>query len=46
MSYLRHLWFMYRLRRKVQAAGYGVEVLYAGWVDLPAALRERGNRLP
>jgi len=28
-------------RRAAPEKGYGMEVLYAGWVDLPAELRSR-----
>jgi hypothetical protein len=35
MSYVRNLWFRFRLRRRVRAEAYGPEILYAGWVQLP-----------
>jgi hypothetical protein len=40
MSYVRNLWFRFRLRRRARAQGYGAEVLFANWVELPAAFRE------
>jgi hypothetical protein len=40
MSYLRNLWFRFRPRRAVRAVRYGPEILFAGWVDLPATFRE------
>jgi hypothetical protein len=40
MGYIRHLWFMYRLRRRARAAGYDAEVLFANWVELPRGFRE------
>jgi len=40
MNYLRNLWFRFRLRRKARATGYGPEILFAGWVELPASFRE------
>jgi len=40
MSYLLRL-FGYGSRRKAVRSGeYGEEVLFAGWVDLPAGFRE------
>jgi hypothetical protein len=41
MSYLRNLWLSFRLRSRAQAGGYGDEVLFAGWVDLPPAFLPR-----
>ena len=40
MSYVRNLWFRFRPRRRARAQGYGAEVLFANWVELPAAFRE------
>jgi len=40
MSYLRNLWHSYRLRRQARERGYGAEVLFASWVELPATFRE------
>jgi hypothetical protein len=40
MSYVRNLWFRFRLRLGVRADAYGPEILFAGWVELPAAFRE------
>jgi len=40
MSYLRNLWFRFGLRRRARTRGYGPEILFAGWVELPAAFRE------
>ena len=38
MSYVRNLWFRFRLRRRRRADGYGPEILFAGWVELPRDL--------
>ena len=40
MDYIRHLWASFRLRRSARAGGYDAEVLFANWVELPAAFRE------
>ena len=40
MSYVRNLWFRFRLRRRVRADAYGPEILFAGWVELPPTFRE------
>ena len=37
MSLLRRFWVSFRRRR---SARYAEEVLFAGWVELPAAFRE------
>jgi hypothetical protein len=36
---LKNLWTRLRARRQTRRNGYGPDVLCAGWVDLPAALR-------
>jgi len=40
MSFIRHLWVSFRWRRAARAGGYGAEVLFAGWVELPKGFRE------
>ena len=40
MRYVKNLWFRFRLRRRARAAGYGPEILFSGWVELPASFRE------
>lgn len=39
MSLIRQLFSTLRPRRQA-LSGYGAEVLFAGWVDLPVAFRE------
>ena len=39
MSFIRRILVLFR-RPKARAGGYGAEVLFAGWVELPAAFRE------
>ena len=42
MDFLRRLFRPFERRRWARVrAGYGVEVLFAGWVDLPKVLKER-----
>jgi hypothetical protein len=40
MGLLKKFWARLRSRRQPRRNGYGPEVLCAGWVDLPAPLRE------
>ena len=40
MSFIRRILVTLRLRRAARAAGYGAEVLFAGWVELPKGFRE------
>ncbi|MDH4191888.1 MAG: hypothetical protein OEW21_17005 [Betaproteobacteria bacterium] len=39
-------WFarLFRRAHRRPAPGYGVEVLFAGWVDLPAAIRKSASQ--
>jgi len=47
MSLLRRLFRFLDRRRGARAmTGYGPEVLFAGWVDLPAAYRHLMPRRP
>jgi hypothetical protein len=41
MNYLRKLWKSCRRRSQARRGGYDVEVLFAGWVDLPPAFLPR-----
>ncbi len=45
MGMLKKLWVRMRFRRQPRRNGYGPDVLCAGWVDLPAPLREQ-SRMP
>ena len=40
MSFIRRIFGLFRRRRRARAGGYGAEVLFAGWVEVPAAFRE------
>jgi hypothetical protein len=40
MRLLRWILVSLRLDRRGRSGGYGPEVLFAGWVELPAAFRE------
>ena len=40
MRLLKRLFAALRAQRPGRPAGYGEEVLFAGWVELPAAFRE------
>jgi hypothetical protein len=44
MRFIRSMLWPFRRRRKAQPGGYGAEVLFAGWVELPAAFREIMSR--
>ena len=46
MRLLRQIFASLRLGRRMRPAAYSAEVLFAGWVDLPAAFRERLKRQP
>lgn len=48
MDFLRRLFRPFERRRWARVrAGYGVEVLFAGWVDLPKPLKERkAHKIP
>lgn len=41
MKLIRQILSAFRRRHPASAGGYGTEVLFAGWVDLPASFRER-----
>ena len=41
MRLLRQIFGSLRLRRRMRPAGYSAEVLFSGWVDLPAEFRGR-----
>lgn len=41
MRLIRQILSAFRRRQPASAGGYGAEVLFAGWVDLPASFRER-----
>jgi hypothetical protein len=43
MRFLKRVFFALRPRRR-RGGGYGADVLFAGWVDLPAAFREARRR--
>lgn len=43
MNFIRRLLSAFGRRRKA-GSGYGSEVLFAGWVELPAAFRELVER--
>ena len=47
MKLIHWIFGAFRSRRQARAARYGVEVLCAGWVDLPAGFRAsaRGRAL-
>jgi hypothetical protein len=40
MELMRRIYRRLRARRPARAGGYGAEVLFAGWVELPAAFRQ------
>jgi hypothetical protein len=40
MELVRRIYRALRARRPARAGGYSAEVLFAGWVELPAAFRE------
>ena len=40
MGFIRKMLWPFRRRRQAPARGYDAEVLFAGWVDLPATFRE------
>jgi hypothetical protein len=44
MRLIRHILSAFRRRRPAPAGGYAAEVLFAGWVELPAAFREHAAR--
>lgn len=48
MDFIRRLLRPFERRRWARVrAGYGVEVLFAGWVDLPKPLQERkAHKIP
>ncbi len=46
MGKLKNLWSRLRARRQPRRNGYGPDVLCAGWVDLPAALRAPRTTAP
>jgi hypothetical protein len=46
MGMLKNLWSRLRARRQPRRNGYGPDVLCAGWVDLPAALRAPRTAAP
>ncbi len=39
MRFLKRILFTLLSRKEARGAGYGSEVLFAGWVELPAAFR-------
>jgi len=39
MGVIRRIFWSFRARRPARAGGYGAEVLFAGWVELPAGFR-------
>jgi len=40
MRLLKRIFFVFQARKAARRAGYGAEVLFAGWVELPRAFRE------
>jgi hypothetical protein len=44
MRLIRQIFSVFRRRHPAPAGGYGAEVLFAGWVDLPASFRELAKR--
>jgi hypothetical protein len=40
MRLIHWIFGSFRARRRARAGGYGAEVLFAGWVDLPKGFRE------
>jgi hypothetical protein len=44
MRLIRQFLAVFRRRRPAPAGGYAAEVLFAGWVELPAAFREHASR--
>ena len=44
MRLIRHLFSAFRRRQATPPGGYGAEVLFAGWVELPASFRELAAR--
>lgn len=40
MGFIRRIFWPFGRRRGARPRGYGAEVLFAGWVDLPKAFRE------
>lgn len=44
MRLIRQLLSVFRRRHPAPAGGYAAEVLFAGWVDLPASFREHAAR--
>jgi hypothetical protein len=44
MRLIRQLLSVFRRRQAAPEGGYAAEVLFAGWVDLPAAFREHAAR--
>jgi hypothetical protein len=44
MRLIRHLFLAFRRRQAAPTGGYGAEVLFAGWVELPASFRELAAR--
>jgi hypothetical protein len=44
MRLIRKLLSVFRRRQAAPEGGYAAEVLFAGWVDLPAAFREHAAR--
>ena len=40
MALIRRILWSFRPRRQARAGGYGAEVLFAGWVELPKGFRE------
>jgi hypothetical protein len=44
MRLIRQFLAVFRRRHPASAAGYGPEVLFAGWVELPDSFREHAAR--
>jgi len=44
MRLIRQLFSAFRRRHPAPPGGYGAEVLFSGWVDLPASFRKLAAR--